>query len=40
MKTYEDKYKAALDGLSILGEGMDMGDAYRMSERRVGKTTP
>lgn len=40
MKTYEDKYQAALNGLSTLGEGSDMGDAYRMSERRIGKTTP
>lgn len=40
MKTFEDKYAAALNGLSTLGEGMDMGDAYRMAERRIGKTTP
>jgi hypothetical protein len=35
MKLYEEKYQVALGDLKKLGEGMDMGDAYRMSERRV-----
>ena len=40
MTYYENKFKAALDDLRKLGEGMDLGDAYRMGESRVGKTTP
>ena len=35
MKLYEEKYQAALGDLKKLGENMDMGDAYRMNERRV-----
>lgn len=35
MKLYEEKYQVALGDLKKLGESMDMGDAYRMSERRV-----
>jgi hypothetical protein len=35
MKLYEEKYQVALGGLKKLGEGMDLGDAYRMNERRV-----
>lgn len=37
MKLYEDKYQLALADLRTLGEGMDMGDAYRMGERRVAR---
>lgn len=40
MQLYETKFQAALKDLMVLGEGMDMGDSYRMGERRVGKTTP
>lgn len=32
---YETKYQAALADLKTLGEGLDLGDAYRMSERRL-----
>lgn len=35
MKLYEEKYQVALADLKKLGEGMDLGDAYRMNERRV-----
>jgi len=35
MKLYEEKYQVALADLKKLGENMDMGDAYRMNERRV-----
>lgn len=34
-KLYEDRFVAALAALKTLGEGMDMGDAARMSERRT-----
>lgn len=40
MKEYEGKFQEGLHGLMTLGEGMDLGDAYRMGERRVGKTSP
>ena len=32
---YENKFQLALKNLKILGENMDLGDAYRMGERRV-----
>lgn len=35
MKTYEEKFQVALGDLKTLGEGLDMGDSYRMGERRV-----
>ena len=35
MKLYEEKFVAALADLKTLGEGLDMGDAYHMSEVRV-----
>lgn len=31
---YEGKFQAALSDLKKLGQGMDMGDSYRMGERR------
>lgn len=34
-KLYEDKFQAALSDLRKLGEGMDLGDAWRMGERRL-----
>lgn len=34
-KEYEDKYQLALTDLKRLGEGLDLGDAYRMNERRL-----
>lgn len=37
MKTYEDRFQAALVMLQKLGEGMDLGDAYRMGERRISR---
>lgn len=40
LKEYNDKFNEALDKLIVLGEGMDLGDAFRMGERRVGKTSP
>lgn len=40
MKTYEDKYQAALADLRKLGEGSDMGDAMRMGEIRIGNKSP
>lgn len=36
-KEYEGKFQAALMDLKKLGEGADLGDAYRMGERRVPK---
>lgn len=36
-KLYEDRYQRALADLRKLGEGMDMGDAYRMGALRVAK---
>jgi hypothetical protein len=36
-KEYEGKFQAALSQLITLGEGMDMGDAYRFGEKRVPK---
>lgn len=35
MKVYEEKYQAALADLKKLGEGLDLGDAYRFGERRL-----
>lgn len=35
IKLYDDKYMMALKQLQTLGEGLDLGDAYRMNERRV-----
>lgn len=35
MKLYEDRFQMALKDLKTLGEGMDMGDAYRFGERRM-----
>lgn len=32
---YEKKFQLALGDLKVLGESMDLGDAYRMGERRV-----
>ena len=37
IKFYDDKYQAAIMDLKKLGEGMEMGDAYRMNEVRVPK---
>lgn len=34
MKLYEEKFQVALGNLKTLGEGMDLGDAYRFGERR------
>lgn len=34
---YESRYQKAMDGLRKLGEGMEMGDAYRMGEVRIQK---
>lgn len=35
MKLYEEKFQAALGDLRTLGEGMDMGDSFKMGEARV-----
>lgn len=35
MKLYEDKFVMALKDLKTLGEGLDLGDAFRMGERRA-----
>jgi hypothetical protein len=35
MKLYEDKFILALKDLKTLGEGLDLGDSFRMGERRV-----
>jgi hypothetical protein len=35
MKDYASRFDTALLALQKLGEGMDMGDAYRMGERRI-----
>ena len=37
MTLYEGKFQAALNDLKKLGEGLDMGDAYRMGEVRAMK---
>lgn len=37
MKTYEERFQQALGMLQKLGEGMDLGDAYRMGERRLSR---
>lgn len=37
MKLYEEKFQAALGDLKTLGEGLDMGDAMRMGERRKAR---
>lgn len=39
MQLYETKFQAALNDLRTLGEGLDLGDAYRMGERRVPRRT-
>lgn len=36
-KEYETKFMAALDALKTLGEGLDLGDAWRMGERRTAR---
>lgn len=35
MQLYETKFQAALNDLRTLGEGLDLGDAFRMGEARV-----
>ncbi len=35
MKLYEEKFQMALKDLRTLGEGLDLGDAARMGERRA-----
>lgn len=35
MKTYEDKFVMAVKDLKTLGEGLDLGDAFRFGERRA-----
>ncbi len=37
MKTYEEKFQTALGDLKTLGEGMDLGDAWRFGERRISR---
>jgi hypothetical protein len=37
MKLYEEKYQVALADLKKLGEGMDLGDSYRMGEVRLSR---
>ncbi len=37
MKLYEEKFQSALGDLKTLGEGGDLGDAYRFGERRIAR---
>lgn len=36
-KNYEDKFQEELGRLAKLGEGLDLGDSYRMGERRMAR---
>lgn len=37
MKEYESKFQEELGRLAKLGEGLDLGDSYRMGERRLSR---
>lgn len=37
MKLYEEKFQMSLNDLKKLGEGLDLGDSYKMGERRVSR---
>ena len=37
VKNYEDKFMEELGRLAKLGEGLDLGDSYRMGERRMAR---